>query len=338
MMYFGQGRSHRLFLAVTVFVVQLKVLKSHRMRRNYWGFKFVILTLNMQELQSLLKEKSMKNENNFFKSMFGMDWLFATFIFNVFRFQIFKEKKQNDKQWIVLSFAISENINQNLNWKFSPTNSIFYPRMPEAPRPKVCVRKVSELRERGKGGRGIGIFFDISFLLHYISCLPQFEIFKITDFNGRERESLKVNCIGAMGKFARYFSPVSPSTKAAHNVCWLVEKFIVEPPAPAVEEFLELYRAACIGWFNWFSKYFLCWPNQQLSAGGWHDDRSSHCSKWKIFSVSQQSRPVPSTAGAGGLCAGLEENMRNPVRYLFSVLPCPPPPPSPASNITLQNL
>ena len=42
--------------------------------------------------------------------MFGMDWLFATFIFNVFRFQIFKEKKQNDKQWIVLSFAISENI------------------------------------------------------------------------------------------------------------------------------------------------------------------------------------------------------------------------------------
>ena len=152
MMYFGQGRSHRLFLAVTVFVVQLKVLKSHRMRRNYWGFKFVILTLNMQELQSLLREKRMKNENNFFKSMFGMDWLFATFIFNVFRFQIFKEKKQNDKQWIVLSFAISENINQNLNWKFSPTNSIFYPRMPEAPRPKVCVRKVSELRERGGEG------------------------------------------------------------------------------------------------------------------------------------------------------------------------------------------
>ena len=51
----------------------------------------------------------------FFKSVLGTDWLFATFISNVFRFQIFKEKKQNDKQWIVLSFAISENINQNLN-------------------------------------------------------------------------------------------------------------------------------------------------------------------------------------------------------------------------------
>ena len=72
---------------------------------------------------------------------------------------------------------------------------------------------------RGGGGGVLGIFYDISFLLHNISCLPQFEIFKITDFNGRERESLKVNCIGAMGKFARYFSPVSPSTKAAHNVC-----------------------------------------------------------------------------------------------------------------------
>ena len=62
------------------------------------------------------ERSSMRNENIvFFKSLLGTDWLFATFISNVFRFQIFKEKKQNDKQWIVLSFAISENINQNLN-------------------------------------------------------------------------------------------------------------------------------------------------------------------------------------------------------------------------------
>ena len=37
------------------------------------------------------------------------------YISNVFSFSDFQREEANDKQWIVLSFAISENINQNLN-------------------------------------------------------------------------------------------------------------------------------------------------------------------------------------------------------------------------------
>ena len=90
-------------------------------------------------------------------------------------------------------------------------------------------------------------------------------------------------------------APVHRQPNAAHNVCWLVEKFIVEPPQL---QQLKSFSSR-LGWFNWFSKYFLhwapllCWQNQQLRCRTCQRDTSHHiryCSKWKMFSVSQLSR------------------------------------------------
>ena len=101
---------HRLSGAIESFKVSQDEKELLRLQVCYFNFQYA------GALEPGLREAASRGKIFFLNLCLGLtDWLFATFISNVFRFQIFKEKKQNDKQWIVLSFAISENINQNLN-------------------------------------------------------------------------------------------------------------------------------------------------------------------------------------------------------------------------------
>ena len=90
---------------------------------------FVISVLNMREFwwemtagESVVEWRHLKKYLIFLYNDHDGPY---SYIWNVFSFSDFGREEANDKEWIVLSFAISENINQNLNWKFFPPHSIF---------------------------------------------------------------------------------------------------------------------------------------------------------------------------------------------------------------------